>query len=80
MKKQISRQDQPIREKVLYDQKPHDLNYDLKYGVTHRKTVYNVPVFKKTMPRSTLVAGMTSSQVDSTGYGFVEETATGLEG
>lgn len=57
--KQMSRAEQPIREKIMFEPKRHDLNYDIKHNYTTRKTVVKVPIFNKIKPRSTLIPGVT---------------------
>ena len=78
--KMVSRDRQPIREKLWREQKKVDLDYDLNLSLITKKTVVNVPSFKKTMPRGAKIPGMSSGMVDPTGHGFIDESTTGLEG
>ena len=78
--KMLSRHEQPIREKILLDPKLHDLNYDVSFERVMRKTVTNIPVFKKQIGRRTLIPGVSLGMIDPTGHGFVDESSLGLEG
>ena len=77
----VSRERQPIREKILREKKHVDLDYDVRLSQVGRKTVVSVPSFQKTMPRGAKFPGMPpQGMIDPTGHGFVDESTTGLEG
>ena len=78
--KMVSRDRQPIREKILREQKKVDLDYDLNLSLVSKKTVVSVPSFKKTMPRGAKLTGMSRGIIDPTGHSYIDESATGLEG
>ena len=78
--KMVSRDRQPIREKLFRERKPVDLDYDVGLSQVTRKTVLNVPSFKKTMPRGARLPGMPRGMLDPSGHSFIDEAATGLEG
>ena len=76
----LSRDQQPIREKILREPKPFDLTYDANKEPTMRKHVLSVPNFRKQLPRKQKIHGIPDGMYDATGHGFVDETNTGLEG
>lgn len=76
----LSRSQQPIRDKLLQDQKKNNLSYEPRYNSVERKTVLDVPDFRKKTSRRALLPGMNICSVDPTGVGFIDETRLGTEG
>ena len=69
-----------MSEKLLKDQKPNDLHYDVNKEVGMKRTIIGVPSFKTQMPRKNIIHGIPSCALDPTGHGFVDDATIGLEG